>query len=138
VQKKKFALALFNQDVGLEIASCSVYVIIHWFCLTLTALKNLMELKQYTVSLRLIGVILLFIIFLDGNETFSNSLMSSVSLLGLIWRENANMSNVKGGLKIKILLALSIRVSILFAYRILSYVTVSKIFTKGLIDEKNK
>jgi len=36
----------------------------------------------------------------------------------------------------KILLALSIRVSILFAYRILSYVTVSKIFTKGIIDEK--
>ena len=39
---------------------------------------------------------------------------------------------------IKILLALSIRVSILFAYRILSYVTVSKIFTKGLINGKNK
>jgi hypothetical protein len=34
---------------------------------------------------------------MNGNETFSNRLISSVSLLGLIWRENANMSNVKGG-----------------------------------------
>jgi len=52
-----FALGLFYQDVGLEIASINVYVIIHWFCMTGIALRNLMELKQYTVSLRLILII---------------------------------------------------------------------------------
>jgi len=58
---------------------------------------NLMELeKQYTVSLRS-DLLFLLILFLNGNETFSIRLISSVSLLGLIWRENANMSNVKGG-----------------------------------------
>jgi hypothetical protein len=39
----------------------------------------------------------LFIKTLGGNETFGIRLKNSGSLFGLIWSENANMSNVKGG-----------------------------------------
>jgi len=34
---------------------------------------------------------------LGGNETFGLRLINSGSLFWLIWSENANMSNVKGG-----------------------------------------
>jgi hypothetical protein len=61
----------------------------------LLALMNLLELKQYTVSLHL--SVWLIVILVSGNETFSKRKKSSGSLLWLIWRENANMSNVKGG-----------------------------------------
>ena len=72
---------------------------------------------------------------MDGNETFSIRLISSVSLLWLIWRENANMSNVKEGKNPSRLKHKGFRWNI--AYLIVNYVTASKILTNGEIDDKN-
>lgn len=39
----------------------------------------------------------IYLLYIKGSGTFSKCMKSSVSLLGHNWRENADMSNVKGG-----------------------------------------